>query len=84
MQGTAAALLALMLALAARAHAVNTCAALPSPPQIAGRCPGVDAAVVDTDGDGIGDACDADDDNDGVADALDPAPLDPFACGDLE
>ncbi len=39
---------------------------------------------VDTDGDGLCDAGDTDDDNDGVPDALDPAPLDPSICGDLD
>ena len=33
--------------------------------------------LTDTDGDGMGDACDPDDDNDGVADGNDCAPLDP-------
>ena len=40
-------------------------------------CPTVASSnTADTDGDGIGDACDPDDDNDGVADADDCAPLD--------
>ena len=40
----------------------------------------------DTDGDGIGDACDSDDDNDGVSDEMDCDPLNPSAShrvGDL-
>jgi hypothetical protein len=36
----------------------------------------------DSEGDGLGDACDPDDDNDGVPDTLDPAPLDPDADDD--
>ncbi len=38
----------------------------------------------DTDGDLIGDVCDADDDNDGVLDAADSDPLDPTLCQDLD
>lgn len=37
----------------------------------------VNADQKDTDGDGLGDACDADDDNDGVPDASDNSPLVP-------
>ncbi len=38
----------------------------------------------DTDGDGIGDACDEDDDNDGVADGLDTDPVNPLICQDTD
>jgi len=38
----------------------------------------------DTDGDGQFDEDDADDDNDGVPDGDDPAPLDPFRCGNSD
>jgi hypothetical protein len=42
------------------------------------RCPCVaDPQQTDTDGDGLGNACDVDDDGDGVPDAADCAPLDP-------
>ena len=38
----------------------------------------------DSDGDGLGDACDPDDDNDGVDDVDDTAPFDPFVCRDVD
>jgi hypothetical protein len=60
---------------------------------VAGECPDTDGDGVcdeddncpdffnpdqiDTDGDGLGDACDPDDDNDGIPDVADPCPLDP-------
>jgi hypothetical protein len=47
-------------------------------PDGADRCPCVaDPQQTDTDGDGLGNACDADDDGDGTPDAADCAPLDP-------
>jgi hypothetical protein len=50
---------------------------------LADNCPGVDNPdQKDTDGDGIGDACDPDDDNDGFQDEDDPAPLDRKTPGD--
>ena len=39
---------------------------------------------IDTDNDGLGDACDLEWDNDGLHNLIDPFPLDPFACGDSD
>ena len=45
-------------------------------PDSSDNCPGVsNTDQTDTDGDAVGDACDADDDGDGVADASDNCPL---------
>jgi hypothetical protein len=49
------------------------------------NCPTIfNPAQTNTDGDAAGNVCDADDDNDGVADGGDTAPLDPYACGDID
>lgn len=49
------------------------------------NCPNsATADQTDTDGDGLGDACDPDDDNDGVNDADDLQPLNPHVCQDLD
>jgi hypothetical protein len=48
------------------------------------NCPGVDNTdQLDTDHDGLGDACDPDDDNDGFPDGDDPAPKDATIPGDF-
>ena len=57
-----------------------------SPPisDFADNCAGFDnPSQLDTDGDGMGDACDADDDGDGFSDENDPAPLNNSIPGDF-
>jgi hypothetical protein len=56
----------------------------PLPHAESDNCPLVDnPGQVDTDSDGLGDACDADDDEDGFSDLDDPAPLDRTSPGDF-